>query len=103
MASEMYNPPHPGELLQEYLEGLNMQVGEAAKRLRVARSTISRLLNCHASVTAEMALRLAAALGTDPDIWLDLQNKYDLWHAARRKRPRIERFDFSKAHKEIAA
>ncbi|HUB89779.1 MAG TPA: HigA family addiction module antitoxin [Dyella sp.] len=87
--ARMYNPPHPGELLREYLG--SMQVGEAAKRLRVARSTLSRLLNGHASFTAAMALRLADALGTEPEAWLDLQQQYDLWHAARRKRPKIAR------------
>ncbi len=86
----MYNPAHPGELLREYL-GL-MTVGEAARRLRVARSTLSRLLNGRASFTAPMALRLSDALGTDPGVWLDLQQQYDLWHAARRKRPKIEKF-----------
>lgn len=90
MAVTMYNPAHPGEILREYLEGI--QVGEAAKRLRIARSTLSRLLNGRASFTAAMALRLADAFGTEPGMWLDLQQQYDLWHAAQRKRPKIERF-----------
>jgi addiction module HigA family antidote len=86
----MYNPPHPGELLREYIG--SMPVGEAAKRLRVARSTLSRLLNGHAAVTAVMAVRLSDAFGNEPRIWLGLQQQYDLWHASRRKRPKIERF-----------
>jgi antitoxin HigA-1 len=86
----MFNPPHPGELLREYIGAL--PVGEAAKRLRVARSTLSRLLNGHASFTAAMALRLSDAFGTDPGLWLDLQQQYDLWHASRRKRPKVEKF-----------
>jgi addiction module HigA family antidote len=86
----MYNPPHPGELLREYIG--SMPVGEAAKRLRVARSTPSRLLNGRAAVTAPMALRLSDAFGNEARIWLGLQQQYDLWHASRRKRPKIERF-----------
>jgi addiction module HigA family antidote len=97
----MYNPAHPGELLREYLG--TMQVGVAAKHLRVARSTLSRLLNGRTSFTASMALRLADALGTEPEVWLDLQQQYDLWHAARRKRPRIERLIISNANKDAAA
>ncbi len=97
----MYNPPHPGELLREYLG--SMQVGEAAKRLRVARSTLSRLLNGHTSFTAAMALRLADALGTEPEVWLDLQQQYDLWHAARRRRPKVDRFSFSGSVRNAAA
>jgi addiction module HigA family antidote len=86
----MHNPAHPGEILREYIGTL--PVGEAAKRLRVARSTLSRLLNGHASFTAAMALRLSDAFGTEPGLWLDLQQQYDLWHASRRKRPKIEKF-----------
>jgi addiction module HigA family antidote len=97
----MYNPPHPGELLREYLG--TMQVGEAAKRLRVARSTLSRLLNGRTSFTAPMALRLADALGTEPGVWLDLQQQYDLWHAARRKRPKVARIVFPDASKSAVA
>jgi addiction module HigA family antidote len=91
MAMTMYNPAHPGEILREYLG--TMQVNIAAKKLRVARSTLSRLLNGRASFTAAMALRLADAFGTEPGMWLDLQQQYDLWHASKRKRPKVERFD----------
>ncbi|HEV2324420.1 MAG TPA: HigA family addiction module antitoxin [Terracidiphilus sp.] len=86
----MYNPPHPGELLRECIG--TMPIGEAAKRLKVARSTLSRLLNGRAGITAAMALRLADAFGTEPRLWLDLQQQYDLWHASRRKRPKIAAF-----------
>lgn len=99
--TRMYNPAHPGKLLREYLG--TMRVGEAAKRLRVARSTLSRLLNGRTSFTAPMALRLADALGTEPEVWLDLQQQYDLWHAARRKRPKVERFVFPNADQGAAA
>lgn len=90
MQKVMYNPAHPGEILREYLGAT--PVGVAAKHLRVARSTLSRLLNRHASFTAAMALRLSDAFGTEPGMWLDLQQQYDLWQAARRKRPKIPRF-----------
>jgi len=89
MAMTMYNPAHPGEILREYLG--TIQVG-VAKKLRVARSTLSRLLNGRASFTAAMALRLSDALGTEPAMWLDLQQQYDLWHASQRKRPKVEKF-----------
>ena len=90
MAMTMYNPAHPGEILREY-QG-TVPVGVAAKKLRVARSTLSRLLNGRASFTASMALRLSDAFGTEPGMWLDLQQQYDLWRAAQRKRPQVERF-----------
>ena len=86
----MYNPARPGQILREYLG--DVQVGEAARKLRVARSTLSRLLNGRTSFTAATALRLSYAFGTEPGMWLDLQQQYDLWHAAKRKRPKIEKF-----------
>jgi addiction module HigA family antidote len=90
MAMTMCNPAHPGGILREYLG--TVKIGEAARRLRVARSTLSRLLNGRASFTASMALRLADAFGTEPGMWLDLQQQYDLWHASKRKRPKVEKF-----------
>lgn len=88
--TRMYNPPHPGELLREWIGGTS--VGEAAVRLKVARSTLSRILNGHASVTAAMALRFSDAFGSRPELWLDLQQQYDLWHESQRKRPKVEKF-----------
>lgn len=90
MGMTMYNPCHPGEILREYLGA--MPVSEAAERLKVARSTLSRLLNGRAACSAEMALRLSDAFGTEPTLWLDLQQQYDLWHASRRRRPKIAAF-----------
>ena len=90
MKSMMYNPCHPGELLREWID--EPPVGEAASRLKVARSTLSRILSGRASVTAAMALRFSDAFGSRPELWLDLQQQYDLWHASRRRRPKIQAF-----------
>lgn len=86
----MHNPCHPGAILREYLSEVPVSI--AAKKLRVARSTLSRLLNGRASFTAAIALRLSDAFGTEPGVWLDLQQQYDLWHASKRKRPKVEKF-----------
>ena len=80
---EMHNPAHPGELLREYFpEG--MSVTEAAKRLKISRQSLSAVLNGRAGISADMALRLAAALGTNADFWLRVQMQYDLWQAKQR-------------------
>lgn len=85
---EMFNPPHPGEILREYFpEG--MSVTEAAKRLRVTRQALSAVLNGRAGVSADMALRLSVALGTRPDFWLRLQMQRDLWVAKQNPPKRI--------------
>lgn len=78
----MHNPPHPGEVLKEYLA--NVSVTEAAKKLKVSRQALSAILNGRASVSAEMALRLSIALDTSPELWLGMQMQYDLWHAERK-------------------
>ena len=88
--SRMHNPAHPGEVLREYLPE-NMAVVEAAKRLGVTRQSLSALLNGRAGVSAGMALRLEAALGTSAEMWLEMQAGYDLWQARQHRRPKVER------------
>ncbi len=86
----MHNPPHPGLVLREYLG--DMTVSAAAAHLRVTRVTLSRVLNGKAGISANMALRLAAALGTSPDLWINMQSQYDLWRARRTRQPAVQRF-----------
>lgn len=87
---EMFNPPHPGEVLREYLpEG--MQVTEVAEKLGVSRVTLSRVLNGRAAISADMALRLEAALGTSASLWIGMQADYDLWQARQKPGPKVER------------
>ncbi len=86
----MHNPPHPGEVLKEYLG--EMEIADAAKRLRVTRTTLSRIVNGRAGISAEMSIRLSAALGTHPAFWSGLQMDYDLWNASRKRRPKIQPF-----------
>jgi len=85
----MHNPPHPGEVIREYLG--EMTVSAAAKHLCVGRVTFSRVLNGKAAVSPEMAVRLAAAFGTSsPEVWLRMQAKYDLWQIQKRSRIRVD-------------
>ncbi|WP_079415252.1 HigA family addiction module antitoxin [Thiomonas intermedia] len=87
--SMMHNPAHPGEVLREWLpEGVT--VTQAAEELHVARVTLSKLLNCRAGVSADMALRLADWLGTSPDLWQGMQGAWDLSQARKVKRPHIK-------------
>jgi addiction module HigA family antidote len=79
---QMHNPAHPGEVLRDYLG--EADVTALARRLRVARTTLSRILNGHAGVSAPMAIRLAALLpNTSPEFWLRMQMNYDLWRARK--------------------
>jgi addiction module HigA family antidote len=73
----MHNPPHPGLVLREYLRDL--AVTKSAAHLRITRVTLSRVLNGKGGISAAMAIRLAAALGTTPELWMNMQSQYDLW------------------------
>lgn len=80
----MYNPPHPGEVLRELcLDPVGVSVTDAAKALAVTRKALSELLNGSSGVSPAMALRLARAFDTSPELWLGLQQQYDLWKARR--------------------
>lgn len=81
----IYNPLHPGEIIYDILiDGAGLSVTEAAKKLGVNRTTLSRLLNGHAGVSAEMALRLSKLLpNTDMALWMNLQRDYDIWIATK--------------------
>jgi addiction module HigA family antidote len=89
----MFNPPHPGKILRSALGDID--VTTAAKGLHVARVTLSRILNGSSGISAEMSLRLAAALGTHDSFWYEMQMDYDMWQAAQKKLPKI--LPFSKA------
>lgn len=78
----MHDPPHPGEILREdYLRPLGLSVTGAAKALQVSRKTLSAVLNERAGISPSMAYRLAKALDTSPELWINLQAQYDLWQA----------------------
>ena len=65
----------------------------AANHLGITRAALSRILNGSAGISADMALKLADALGTSPELWAGMQAQYDLWEASkkhRRKLPRLK-------------
>lgn len=81
----IHNPLHPGAIVYDILiEGAHLSVTQAAERLGVNRTTLSRLLNGHAGISAEMALRLSKLLpNTDMALWMNLQRDYDIWIATK--------------------
>lgn len=76
-----HNPPHPGTFIKQvYLDVFNIRLTEMALNLKVAPSTVSRLINKRTSVTPTMALKLSRVLGRSPESWLRMQRNYDLWN-----------------------
>lgn len=82
MLKQSMPPSHPGELLKLlYMEPLGLTVTELAENLGVSRKTVSQLINGHMGISAEMAIRLSKAFNTTPQLWLNMQQGYDLWNA----------------------
>lgn len=85
----MYNPPHPGEILHDMLPAMNMKIAEMARQLHFSREMLSRVINCRAPVSPDLAVRLERAGLSTARIWLGLQMNYDLWQAEHREQPSI--------------
>ena len=80
----MFNPPHAGRSIRENcLEPIGLTVTEAARVLGVARHTLSRVLNGHAGISPEMAIRLEKAGWSSAEFWLHRQTAWDLAQARR--------------------
>lgn len=71
-------PVHPGEILRDELEELDLSASALAKALGIPVNRITAILNSQRDVTADTALRLARYFGTTPQIWLNLQKSYEL-------------------------
>ena len=77
--TKLLAPVHPGEVLkEEFMRPLELSANALARALRVPANRISAIVNAERGITADTALRLARALGTTPDFWLNLQKQYDL-------------------------
>lgn len=90
---EMYNPPHPGLILKDTVlrEDGGISVKEFAEKLGMTRAAISRVVNAKASISPELAVRLAAFLNITARSWLTMQAEYDLWQIRKKRRPKIQR------------
>ncbi len=82
----MLNPPHPGEFLRtEVIDAAGLTVTAAAKVLRVARPTLSSLVNGKADLSGDMALRFEKAFGVKMDTLMRMQSSYDIAQTRKRE------------------
>jgi len=79
------------------MEGLGLTVTALAVNLKVTRAALSRVVNGKAAVSPEMALRLAEAFRSRPELWIELQAQYDLWQASRVRRVKIRPIEMKAA------
>ena len=88
--SMMKKPPHPGELLRhDVIEPLELPVTEAAERLGMSRVALSRVLNCKAGISPDLAIRLDRAGVSTARFWMNLQTTYDLAQAMEHEQPAV--------------
>ncbi len=93
--SRMFNPPHPGEVLRDGVMVEGVTVTGLAKQLGVTRVALSRVLNSHAGISADMAIKLSRVFGGTAESWLYMQANYDLWQAERRALQHSKRIHFA--------
>lgn len=74
-------PVHPGEVLRDELEELEMSARALAEELSVPNNRVTAILNGQRGISADTALRLSRYLGTSPEFWLNLQKTYELRQA----------------------
>ena len=79
--SRMFNPAHPGEVLKDGVMVEGVTVTGLAKQLGVTRVALSRVLNAHAGISADMAIKLARVFGGSAESWLYMQANFELWQA----------------------
>jgi antitoxin HigA-1 len=83
--TKMYNPAHPGKVIKGIvLEDRNITLADFAKKIKVSRVTLSKIVNGHSGVTPDVAIRLGLVLGTGPEFWLKMQNNYDIYQAQKK-------------------
>ncbi len=94
-------PTHPGEMLkEEFLEPLGISQTKLAKDLHTSFRAINELVNQKRGITVEMAIKLAKYFGTTPQLWLNMQNNYDLFRVMQKKQSLIE--SIQTIQKEVA-
>ena len=73
-------PTHPGEILDElYIKPLDLNLQKLADRLSISRNTLFKIRTGKLGITTAIAMSLAEAFDTTPQLWLNLQQTYDLW------------------------
>lgn len=86
MTERKRKPNHPGKILDElYIKPLNLNLQEMAENLSLSRNSLFKIRSGKAAVTPSIAIRLAQAFDTTPNLWLNLQQNYDLWIAQNDK------------------
>lgn len=84
--TDMFNPPHPGGILAEELEHLDVSVDDFAKQIGVSSDLMTKILTEKESITPEIAQKISQVLkAPGVSMWIDMQADYDAWQAKKRQ------------------
>jgi addiction module HigA family antidote len=84
-------PVHPGEVISDVLEDIEMTQTRFAEILGVSRRTVNEIILGQRPITVDMAIRIGKALGNGPQLWLNLQQKVDIWDAVQKHSEEYEK------------
>ena len=84
-------PVHPGEVISDVLEDLEMTQTRFAEILGVSRRSVNEIVLGQRPITVDMAIRIGKALGNGPQLWLNLQQKVDIWDAVQKHSEEYEK------------
>lgn len=83
-------PTHPGEMLrEEFLIPMGLSQKELSRSIQISYQRVNELVNQHRGLTPGLALRLAKFFGTSAGFWMNLQLRWDLYHAQREEAPAL--------------
>lgn len=84
-------PLHPGQLLASTLEEKKMTQSELARTIGMSLQTVNTLINGKRGMTAAVAVALAKVFDVSPELWMNLQTQFDLWHELQKPRSHAAR------------
>ena len=93
VANRLTRPAHPGEVLADVLADLQINESDLARALNVSTQTVNEIIQGKKAITIDLAIRLGKALGNGPQLWLNLQQKIDIWDAMTVDKEQYEKID----------
>jgi antitoxin HigA-1 len=84
-------PVHPGEVISDVLVNIEISQTKFAEVLGVSRRTVNEIVQGRRPITVDMAIRIGKALGNGPQLWLNLQQKVDIWDAIQKHKEDYDR------------
>ncbi|MBI5233362.1 MAG: HigA family addiction module antidote protein [Deltaproteobacteria bacterium] len=97
-------PTHPGKILNEdFLAPLGLSQTRLAREINTTFRTVNEMVNEKRSISPEMAIKLSRYFGTSAELWLNLQNQYNLYRISARKPEILERIKpYDRSHRKVA-